>query len=58
MDLIVAHKIIKQLEDKDKREKKEKKKKEIKERNIRKYSECCYFCGQNLIWCICKNNIY
>ena len=55
MDLIVAHKIIQQIENKEKRDKK---KLESKETTERIYSKICEYCGQNLVWCICKNNIF
>tara|TARA_B100000131_G_C17822787_1_gene494397 strand:- start:260 stop:484 length:225 start_codon:yes stop_codon:yes gene_type:complete len=64
MDFIVAHKIIQQIEKQNKVDKTIKKndKKNDKEnkieKNIRTYSKSCEFCGQNVIWCICKNDIY
>tara|TARA_B100000035_G_C20896014_1_gene507198 strand:- start:373 stop:585 length:213 start_codon:yes stop_codon:yes gene_type:complete len=60
MDFIVAHKIIQQIEKQNKVDKTIKKNdKENKiEKNIRTYSKSCEFCGQNVIWCICKNDIY
>ena len=54
MDLIVAHKIIQQIENKEKRDKKNL---ESKETIKRIYSKNCEYCGQNLFWCVCKNNI-
>lgn len=54
MDIIVAHKIIQQIENKEKRDKKNLESKETIERI---YSKSCEYCGQNLVWCICKNNI-
>ena len=55
MDLIVAHKIIRQIEKKEKEEKKEiEKKRELKVNSTKTYSKICGICGQNLIWCICK----
>lgn len=55
MDLFVAHKIIQQIENK---EKKDKNNLESKETIERIYNKTCEFCGQNLVWCICKNNIF
>ena len=57
MDLIVAHKIIQQIDKRDK-EKKEKENIEHKDTIERIYSKSCGYCGQNLVWCICKNNIF
>lgn len=59
MDLIVAHKIIQQIEKREKREKMNKQNiVEYKKSKIEKtYSKSCEFCGQNVIWCICKNDL-
>jgi len=60
MDMIVAHKIIQQIEKQNKKDKTIKKMNNEKkiEKTIRTYSKSCEFCGQNVIWCICKNDIY
>lgn len=54
MDLIVAHKIIQQIENKEKRDKQNLEPKETTEKI---YSKNCEYCGQNLVWCVCKYNI-
>lgn len=56
MDLFVAHKIIQQIEKRDKKQK-EKQNTEHKDTIERIYNKTCEFCGQNLIWCACKKNI-
>ena len=52
MDLFVAHKIIQQIEKRDK-----KKITEHKDTIERLYTKSCEYCGQNLFWRVCKNNI-
>ena len=58
MDLFVAHKIIQQIENKEKKEKLKKQNIEHKDTIERIYSKSCEYCGQNLFWCVCKNNIF
>lgn len=64
MDMIVAHKIIQQIEKQKKKDETIKKNDKQNDKQnklnkiIRTYSKCCEFCGQNVIWCICKNDIY